>query len=58
MGIAITALVAAGLALGIRVLHLGLWSVPLAWTAGWVLRAVATTLRLGSGDWERRRIAT
>jgi putative MATE family efflux protein len=58
MGIAITALVAAGLALGIRVLHLGLWSVPLAWAAGWVLRAVATTLRLGSGDWERRRIAT
>jgi len=47
----------AGIALGINTLHLGLWSVPLGWTAGWIFRGVVTTLRLRSGDWERRRLA-
>jgi len=57
MGIGMTAIAIAGIALGINTLHLGLWSVPLGWTAGWIFRGVVTTLRLRSGDWERRRLA-
>jgi Na+-driven multidrug efflux pump len=57
MGIGMTAIAIAGIALGINTLHLGLWAVPLGWTAGWVFRGAVTTLRLRSGDWERRRLA-
>jgi putative MATE family efflux protein len=56
MGIAMTAVAAGGIATGIEVLHWGLWSVPLGWTVGWVLRGIVTERRLRSGDWERRRI--
>ena len=46
-----------GIYAGIRLLHLGLWSVPIGWTAGWVVRSAITTGRLNGGDWRRRRPA-
>jgi MATE family, multidrug efflux pump len=57
MGIGMTAIAVGGIALGIRVLHLGLWAVALGWTAAWIFRGIVTTMRLRTGDWERRRIA-
>jgi putative MATE family efflux protein len=57
MGIATTVVAIAGIAAGIRLLHLGLWAVPLGWTAGWLVRGAITTVRLNGGDWERRRLA-
>jgi Na+-driven multidrug efflux pump len=33
-----------------------LWGVPVGWTIAWIVRSVVTTLRLRSGDWERRRL--
>lgn len=45
------------IALGIEVLHLGLWAVPLAWLTAWPARCIATALRLRTGDWEVRRLA-
>jgi putative MATE family efflux protein len=56
MGIVTTLVAVAGIATGIRVLHLGLWGVPFGWTAGWLVRATITTVRLNGGDWQRRRI--
>jgi putative MATE family efflux protein len=58
MGIATTAVALAGIASGIRVLHAGLWAVPIGWTAGWLVRGAITTLRLRGGDWERRTLRT
>jgi MATE family, multidrug efflux pump len=58
MGILTSAVALVGMALGIRVLHLGLWAVPAAWTAAWLARSAITALRLRGGDWERRRLAT
>jgi MATE family multidrug resistance protein len=58
MGIVTTLVAVAGIAAGIKLLHLGLWSVAFGWTAGWLVRAAITTVRLNSGDWERRRLAT
>lgn len=57
MGIATTALAAGGIALGIVVLHLGLWAVPAGWIGGWIFRDLVTRARLRSRDWERRRLA-
>jgi len=57
MGIATSALAVAGIAVGIRLLHFGLWSVPFGWTLAWIARSIVTTLRLQSADWERRRLA-
>jgi putative MATE family efflux protein len=57
MGILTSAVALAGMALGFRVLHLGLWAVPAAWTAAWIVRSAITTLRLNGRDWERRRLA-
>jgi putative MATE family efflux protein len=57
MGIVTTAVALAGIVVGVRVLHLGLWSVPFGWIAGWLARSVVTTARLNSGDWQRRRLA-
>ena len=56
MGIATTAVAVCGIAIGVDVLRIGLWSVPFGWTAGWVVRSAITTLRLRSGDWERRTL--
>jgi Na+-driven multidrug efflux pump len=57
MGIATTLVAMAGIASGIRLLHIGLWAVPFGWTAGWIVRGAITTVRLRGGDWERRRLA-
>jgi Na+-driven multidrug efflux pump len=57
MGVATTAVAMALIALGIVVLHWGLWAVPFGWTAAWVVRCVITAMRLNTGDWERRRLA-
>jgi multidrug resistance protein, MATE family len=57
MGIVMTAVSVGGITLGIRVLGLGLWAVPLGWIAGWVVRGVVTTARLATGDWKRRQLA-
>jgi len=57
MGVATSTLAILGIVLGIIVLHVGLWSVPLGWTLAWVVRCTVTRLRLRGGDWERRRLA-
>ncbi len=54
MGIVTTVISCGGLVLGIEVLHIGLWSFPLGFCAGWVYRNVATAQRLRGGDWQRR----
>ncbi len=56
MGIATTAVAVAGIASGVHVLHIGLWAVPFGWTAGWLVRGAITTMRLRTGDWERRTL--
>lgn len=57
MGIATSAFALGGIGTGVTVLHLGLWSVPFGWTLAWIVRGTITTLRLNTGDWERRRLA-
>jgi putative MATE family efflux protein len=47
----------AGIAVGLIVLHIGLWAVPLAWIVAWTARVAVTTIRLRSGNWEVRRLA-
>ena len=54
MGIVTTLVAVGAIYAGIRVLHLGLWSVPIGWTAGWLARSAITTVRLNGGDWRRR----
>ena len=56
MGIATTAVALAGITLGIKVLHAGLWAVPFGWTAGWIVRSAITTARMRSGNWQRRTL--
>jgi putative MATE family efflux protein len=58
MGIVTTAIAVTGIALGIRVLHFGLWAVPFGWTIGWLVRCALTSARLNTNDWQRRRIRT
>jgi MATE family multidrug resistance protein len=57
MGIVTTIVAVAGIWAGIAVWHFGLWAVPFGWTASWLVRSAITTLRLSSGDWQRRRLA-
>lgn len=42
---------------GVRVLHAGLYAVPLAWVTAWLARAVVTHLRLMHDDWAHRDLA-
>jgi putative MATE family efflux protein len=56
MGIVTTTVALAGITVAIRVLGLGLWGVPFGWTAAWIVRGTLTTLRMRTGDWERRRL--
>jgi putative MATE family efflux protein len=44
--------------LAIRVLHIGLWGVPLAWIAAWTARALITALKLRGESWTRRSTLT
>ena len=58
MGIVTTATALIGIAAGIRIAHIALWSVPVGWTAGWLVRCAITTFRLRGGGWERRRLVS
>lgn len=42
--------------IGIRILHIGLYAVPLAWVSAWAARAVLTRIRLRTDDWTRRTL--
>jgi putative MATE family efflux protein len=42
---------------GIAVLHLGLFAVPLAWIGAWTFWSLATALRLRRFDWHDARLA-
>lgn len=57
MGIVTTAIAIAGIALAALAFHAGLWAFPFGWTLAWIFRVIATTLKVRTGDWERRRLA-
>jgi Na+-driven multidrug efflux pump len=40
--------------IGIERLHLGLYSVPIAWIIAWSARAALTALKLRDGSWTER----
>ncbi len=40
----------------IRVLHIGLWGVPVAWIFAWAARAVVTAIKLRDEAWTRREL--
>jgi len=40
--------------LGITILHIGLYAVPMAWIVAWTARAGLTVLKLRDGEWTRR----
>ena len=40
--------------IGISVLHIGLYAVPIAWIVAWAARAALTALKLRKGEWTRR----
>jgi putative MATE family efflux protein len=42
----------------IRVLHVGLWGVPIAWIFAWSARAIITAFKLRGESWTRRRLIT
>ena len=56
MGILTSAVAMTGITLAIRG-GLGLWAVPIGWSAAWLARGAVTAVRLRGGDWERRRLA-
>lgn len=39
---------------GIEIIHIGLYSVPIAWTLAWLARGLLTSARLRGDDWTRR----
>ncbi len=41
---------------GIEILHIGLYSVPIAWTLAWLARAALTSARLRGDEWTRRTL--
>ncbi|MDQ6929232.1 MAG: MATE family efflux transporter [Candidatus Eremiobacteraeota bacterium] len=42
--------------IGVKMLHIGLYAVPLAWVSAWCARSALTALRLQNGDWTRRTL--
>ncbi len=40
--------------IGIKLLHIGLFAVPLGWIVAWSARTVLTSLRVRTDDWTRR----
>ena len=40
----------------IRVLHIGLWGVPIAWIFAWSARAAITAIKLRDESWTRREL--
>ena len=41
--------------IGIRVLHMGLYAVPIAWICAWLARSLVTFARLRRDDWTNQR---
>ncbi len=56
IGIITSALVFPASYLCIRVLHVGLWGVPIAWIFAWTARALVTALKLRGESWTRREL--
>lgn len=56
VGILCSALVLPVSFLCIRVLHIGLYGVPVAWITAWSARAVVTAFKLRGEDWTRRTL--
>ena len=56
IGIVTSLLVFPAAYLCIRVLHIGLWGVPIAWIFAWSARAVITALKLRGDSWTRRAL--
>jgi putative MATE family efflux protein len=54
MGIFTTLISIGTIVLGIEVFHIGLWSLPLGFSVGWIYRNIATARQLAGGDWRRR----
>ncbi len=40
----------------IRVLHVGLWGVPIAWIFAWSARSIITAIKLADESWTRREL--
>jgi Na+-driven multidrug efflux pump len=40
----------------IRVFHIGLYGVPIAWIVAWGARAIATAIKLRDEAWTRRKL--
>ena len=40
----------------IRVFHIGLYGVPIAWIVAWSARTVATAIKLRGEGWTRRQL--
>jgi MATE family multidrug resistance protein len=57
VGIIASAIAIPGTWLGLRVLHVGLLAVPLAWIVAWLFWCGATALRLRRFDWNAAKLA-
>lgn len=56
LGVTCAAIVVPAAYYGITFLHIGLFSVPLAWIGAWVARLVVTEIKLARGSWSRREL--
>jgi Na+-driven multidrug efflux pump len=56
IGIVTSLLVFPAAYLCIRVLHIGLWGVPVSWIFAWSARAVITAWKLRGESWTRRKL--
>ena len=54
VGFVTAALVLAAAYVCIRILHIGLYTVPIAWIFAWLARAIMTAVKLRGGSWTRR----
>jgi Na+-driven multidrug efflux pump len=56
VGIVTSVLVLPAAYICIRILHIGLWGVPISWIFAWTARAVLTGFKLRDGSWTRRTL--
>jgi Na+-driven multidrug efflux pump len=56
VGIVTSVLVLPAAYVCIRILHIGLWGVPISWIFAWTARAVLTGFKLRDGSWTRRTL--
>ncbi len=56
IGVVTAMLVIPAAYLCIRVLHMGLWSVPVAWIFAWSARSAITAIKLHGESWSRRPV--